>query len=432
MDSLELDPADGCYGPRPTRGSGGRERSVGLTEEDLAARAGTTVERLRELIAMGIIRPGPSANDPFSEGDALRVQLVEHLAASGIPPTSVAAAIERGALSLSFLDNLPGPAPRVQRTHADLCDELGISFEFLDRIYIGFGLPRPRPDEPVRADDWEIISGLPILFAAGLGEAEILRIARVWGEGPRRVAEHQVRAFHERFEEPYRQQGLSDDQVLGRALSGVGVQVTEFCRRLNDWIYGRHFETYATLHRMEHVEVALEAANLHRRAVHPDAAVFADLSGYTALTDRLGDRVAVDIALRLADLMQDVAERHRGRIVKMLGDGVHFVFDDPANAVVGSLDFVHSVEPRGLPPAHIGINAGPITYTDGDYYGLAVIIAARIAATARPGEVLVGESVVDACAPEGVRFEEIGPVELKGVRRPERVFRAVKEAAVGS
>ena len=102
-----------------------------------------------------------------------------------------------------------------------------------------------------------------------------------------RGAEHQVRAFHERFEEPYREQGLSDDQVLGRALSGVGVQVTQFCRRLNDWIYGRHFETYATYHRMEHVELALETAELHRRAVNPDAAVFADLSGYTALTDGL-------------------------------------------------------------------------------------------------------------------------------------------------
>ena len=111
------------------------------------------------------------------------MQLVEHLAESGIPPTSVAAAIERGALSLSFLDNLPGPAPRVERTHVDLCDELGISFELLDRIYIGFGLPRPRPDELVRADDWEIISGLPILFAAGLGEAEILCVARVGGRG---------------------------------------------------------------------------------------------------------------------------------------------------------------------------------------------------------------------------------------------------------
>ena len=68
----------------------------------------------------------------------------------------------------------------------------------------------------------------------------------------------------------------------------------------------------------------------------------------------------------------------------MLGDGVHFIFDEPARAVLGSLDFVHSVEPRGLPPAHVGINAGPITYTDGDYYGLAVIIAARIASTAGP------------------------------------------------
>src|SRR4029450_10593839 len=206
----------------------GREGPVGrLTEEDLATRAGTTVERLRELIAIGIIRPGPNAREPFSEGDALRVQLVEHLADSGIAPTSVATAIDRGALSLSFLDKMPGPAPRVERTHTDLCKELDISFELLDRIYIGFGLPRPRPDELVRADDWEIISGLPILFAAGLGEAEILRVARVWGEGPRRVAEHQVRAFHERFEEPYREQGLSNDQVLGRALSGVGVQVTQ-------------------------------------------------------------------------------------------------------------------------------------------------------------------------------------------------------------
>jgi class 3 adenylate cyclase len=404
---------------------------MGLTEEDLATRAGTTVGRLRELIAFGIIRPGPSAREPFTEGDALRVQLVEHLASSGIAPATVAAAIERGALSLSFLDNLPGPAPRVDRTHAELCDEVGIPFELLDRIYVGFGLPRPRPDELVRADDWEIISGLPILFAAGLSEAEILRAARVWGEGPRRVAEHQVRAFHERLEEPYRRQGLSDDQVLGRALSEVGVQVTLFCRRLNGWIYGRHFETYATYHRMEHVEVALETAELHRRAApHPDAAVFADLSGYTALTERLGDRVAVDIALGLGELMQDIAERHGGRVVKLLGDGVQFIFNEPAKAVLGSLDFVDSVEPRGLPPAHIGINAGPITYTDGDYYGLAVIIAARIASTAGPGEVLVGESVAHAHAPEGVRFEEIGPVQLKGVRSPVIISRAVREGAV--
>jgi hypothetical protein len=93
---------------------------MGLTEQDLATRAGTTVERLAELIAIGIIRPGAGGSEPFSEADALRVQLVEHLAESGIPPTSVAAAIERGALSLSFLDNLPGPAPRAERTHVDL------------------------------------------------------------------------------------------------------------------------------------------------------------------------------------------------------------------------------------------------------------------------------------------------------------------------
>ena len=108
---------------------------MGLTEQDLATRAGTTVERLAELIAIGIIRPGAGGSEPFSEGDALRVQLVEHLAESGIPPTSVAAAIERGALSLSFLDNLPGPAPRVERP-TPISAMSSIRFELLDRTYI--------------------------------------------------------------------------------------------------------------------------------------------------------------------------------------------------------------------------------------------------------------------------------------------------------
>jgi class 3 adenylate cyclase len=49
--------------------------------------------------------------------------------------------------------------------------------------------------------------------------------------------------------------------------------------------------------------------------------------------------------------MQEVAERHSGRVVKMLGDGVHFHFDDPLAAVLGSLEFVESTEPRSLPPA---------------------------------------------------------------------------------
>ncbi len=402
---------------------------MGLTEEEVARRAGTTSERVRELVELGILAQGPDSDEPFRGGDALRVQLVEELEASGIPPSRVAAAISSGALSLSYLDWFPDPSPRSGRTHAELCDELGIPFRLLDRIYAGFGLPRPRPDERVREEDLDIISGITILFTAGLGEGEVLRAARVWGEGVRRVAQHQVHSFHELIEEPFRRQGLSDDQALGAALSQVGVRLIPYVTRLVGWVYKRHFESYQIEHRLGHVETALESAGLHRKpAPHPEACVFADLSGYTRLTEELGDAVAAQMALRLAELMQEVANRHRGLVVKMLGDGVHFHFHEPLNAVLGSLELVERAESQGLPPAHVGVNAGPMTYTDGDYYGLTVIIAARIASVAGPGQVLVGETATAAGHPAGVRFEEIGPVPHKGVARPVTVYRALREA----
>jgi adenylate cyclase len=403
---------------------------LGLTEEEVARRAGTTRERVRELVELGVLAPEAGSDEPFRSGDALRVQLVEELETFGIPAPRVAEAISSGALSLSYLDRFPPPPPRSDRTHAELCDELGISFRLLERIYAGFGLPRPEPDDRVREEDAAIVSGLPVLFGAGLGEAEVLRAARVWGEGVRRVAQHQVHSFHELIEEPFRRQGLSDDQVLDAALSQVGVHLIPYVHRLVGWLYARHFESYAIEHRIGHVETALEAAGLHRRPTPcPQACVFADLSGYTRLTEELGDAAAADMALRLAELMQEVADRHRGLVVKMLGDGVHFHFPDPFCAVLGSLELVERAEPQGLPPAHVGVNAGPMTYTDGDYYGLTVIIAARIAAQAGPGQVLVGEAATADGNPDGVRFDRIGPVPLKGVTRPVTVYRALREAA---
>jgi len=400
---------------------------VALTEEEVVGRAGTTPERVRQLVELGILAPDHGSGAPFRLGDPLRIQLVDELESFGVQPDHVAEALSAGALSLDYLDRFPAPPPRSGPTHGELCAELGIAFDLLTRIYAGFGLPSPQIDERVREDDLGIISGLPLLFAAGLGEAEVLRAARVWGDGPRRVAQHQVHSFHELIEEPFRQQGLSDDQALDAALSQVGVQLIPYCGRLVAWLYQRHFETYAIEHRVGHVERALDAAGLHRKATtQPEACAFADLSGYTKVTEELGDAAAEQMALRLAELMQEVARRHDGLVVKMLGDGVHFHFHDSSNAVLGSLELVEQAEPQGLPPAHVGVNAGPMSYVDGDYYGFTVILAARIASKAGPGEVLLGQTAAADGAPDGVRFEEIEPVRLKGVSRPVPIYRALR------
>jgi adenylate cyclase len=101
--------------------------------------------------------------------------------------------------------------------------------------------------------------------------------------------------------------------------------------------------------------------------------------------------------------------------VKWLGDGVMFYFPDPGQGVLAALQMVEGVAKEGLPPAHVGMHAGPVVFQEGDYFGRTVNISARIAEYARPGEVLVSQEVVDVAQGTPVIFAEIGSVELKGV-----------------
>jgi adenylate cyclase len=175
---------------------------------------------------------------------------------------------------------------------------------------------------------------------------------------------------------------------------------------------------------VEHVEGALEGAGLYRRLERPPAMCFLDLTGYTRLTEEQGDEAAAALAARLSDLVRRSAREHRGTPVKWLGDGVMFYFREPADAVLAAVEMVALLGRNRLPPAHVGVHAGPVIFQEGDYFGRTVNLAARIADYARPGEVLVSQEVVDAAAAGSVRFTEIGPVELKGVPGTLRLYTA--------
>ena len=169
---------------------------------------------------------------------------------------------------------------------------------------------------------------------------------------------------------------------------------------------------------MEDVEAALERAGLYRPVRRPPAMAFLDITGYTRLTEERGDEAAAELAARLATLVRGSSREHGGQPVKWLGDGVMFYFPNPGDGVVAALDMVEGVAEYDLPPARVGIHAGPVVFQDGDYFGGTVNIAARIADLARPGEVLVSQEVVDAADLDGVGFTAIGPIELKGVSEP--------------
>lgn len=147
----------------------------------------------------------------------------------------------------------------------------------------------------------------------------------------------------------------------------------------------------------------------------PPAICFIDLSGYTALTEELGDQVAAERAGTLGTLLQELAHTSGGRVVKLLGDGAMLQFPDPSTAVRCGLEMVEQVEQAGLPPARVGIASGPVVFRDGDCYGRVVNLAARVMDRARPRQVMATPEVVTVTPSEHARFQNIGPVKLKGI-----------------
>ena len=154
------------------------------------------------------------------------------------------------------------------------------------------------------------------------------------------------------------------------------------------------------------------------------AICFLDISGYTRLTQELGDDRSAEVAGTLARLVQRSSVQHGGKPIKWLGDGVMFHFEQPGPGVRAALEMVDVIPAAGLPPVHVGLAAGPVLFQEGDYFGQTVNLSARIADYARAGEVLVSRAVADASHEEGIAFQDIGQVELKGVYGTTHLLRA--------
>jgi class 3 adenylate cyclase len=172
-------------------------------------------------------------------------------------------------------------------------------------------------------------------------------------------------------------------------------------------------------------EGALERAGLWSRVARPPAMCFIDLSGYTRLTEERGDRAAAELALTFSRLVQGSAHERRGTVVKWLGDGVMLFFERPSDAIANALEMVERLPEAGLPPAHVGIDAGPVIVQDGDYFGRTVNVAARISARAGADQILASGRTIEAAGrlPEDVSVHDLGSAALKGISTPVPLFR---------
>jgi adenylate cyclase len=385
----------------------------GYTRQEVAQRAGVDPDYLDRLVELGILTP--AAGDAFSPGDALRARWVQSLEQAGVPLEGMAAAVRDGALSFSFMDvsAFDRFAGLSGTTFQQLSAQTGIPLELLVVVREAVGFAAPRPQDTVREDELLVVSAIQTQLSEGVRPAVIEGWLRVCGDSLRRIAETETAWWHSEVM-MLLASGMTEAEML-QAQADLGSQVAPLTEQALLAIYHGQQEHAWTQGFVGLVEGALDRAGLYRRLDRPPAVCFLDLTGYTRLTQERGDQAAAEVATRLATLVRRSAQEHGGTPVKWLGDGVMFYFREPAAAVLASLEMVEAVGRQGLPPAHVGIHAGPVVFQDGDYFGRTVNLAARIGDYARPGEVLVSQEVVDAADGGPVAFTEVGPVELKGV-----------------
>ena len=395
----------------------------GLSRQEVAERAGVDPGHVDRLVELGILTP--DAEDGFSPGDALRARWLRSLERAGVPLEGLAVAVRDGVLSFAFLD--VGAYDRFAglsgTTFQQLSAQTGIPLELLMVVREAFGFAEPRPEDHVHHNELSLVPLVQLQLARGFRPVIVERWLRVCGDSLRRIAEAEAAWWNSEVETAMVASGMTEGEML-QAQADLGSQMTPLIEQVLLAVYhGQQEHTWSQVF-VEHVEGALEAAGLYRRLERPPAMCFLDLTGYTQLTEERGDEAAADLAARLAGLVRRSAQEHDGLPVKWLGDGVMTYFRAPADAVLAALEMAEVVVRQGLPPAHVGIHAGPVVVQDGDYFGRAVNLAARIAEYARPGEVLVSQEVVEVAAGGPVTFTEIGPVQLKGVAGMLRLYTA--------
>ena len=384
------------------------------SRQEVTQRAGVDPDYVDRLVELGILTPG--AGEAFAPGDVLRARWVQSLERAGVPLEGLAAAVRDGVLSFSFLD--VGAYDRFAglsgTTFQQLSAQTGIPLELLMVVREVFGFAEPHPEDTLHHNELSVVPLLQLQLSKGFHPVVIERWLRVYGDSLRRIAEAEAAWWNSEVEMALVASGMTEGEML-QAQADLGSQMTPLIEQVLLAIYhGQQEHTWSQVF-VEHVESALEQAGLYRRLDRPPAMCFLDITGYTRLTEERGDEAAAELAARLAGLVRRSSLEHGGTPVKWLGDGVMFYFREPGAAVLAALEMAEVVGSHGLPPAHVGIHAGPVVFQDGDYFGRTVNLAARIADYARPGEVLVSQEVVDAADRGPVAFTEIGPVELKGV-----------------
>ena len=334
-----------------------------------------------------------------------RAGLIEYLAGLGFTADDMVEAEQRGRLFGLAGDVLlwSGPPIYTLRTAADA---IGVALEDVEHGWAMLGLTVADPDTPAlsQADVDSLATWVAMRMQMGPDAAD--GFLRVLGSTVARLAEAISSMI--RTAQPKMWLGLTGDELATAQAYGEAAEFVPRVGAMIDAVHRHHLVSTRTF--------------IEGLVTGPSASVvcgvgFADLSGFTALTQTLTPAELSTMLTEFGNTVSDVVHADGGRVVKFLGDAVMWVSSDPERLAKAALDLVDHPRAReaGI-QVRAGLGYGEILAINGDYFGNAVNLAARLVAAAAPGQILAAVELHEQLPDWPAIAQE--PLRLKGFDEP--------------
>ena len=219
-----------------------------------------------------------------------------------------------------------------------------------------------------------------------------------------------------RYGDPLSVAGDEPPQVVGRRLAQLTAKQPGALRELG----------FGALQ----VWQSLSEAQGRGRGDRELAILFTDLVAFSSWALDAGDEQAVELLRRVGETAEPLVEERGGRVVKRLGDGLMAVFEEPGEAVAAALDAAEAVERIDVagyrPRMRAGVHLGRPRKLGAGFFGVDVNVAARVAAAAGPGEVLVSDAARERLDEDELSVKRKWRFRAKGAPKDLRVFSATR------
>ena len=380
--------------------------------ERLAAVSGEPEDRLGRYADAGLLHRQDDGE--FEPGSLHRLRLIQFARSRGeTDERLVAAAADQGDLLDGFEELTPVSDVVVDLVGA--AKELG-----LDEVLIRELAETLDWDDGATGSESDLAT-LHVLARAlslGMPRDALMQMVRVFADAMDRLADAEVRTFHDYVHERFRAQGLVGRELLDVSRS-VGRPMLELAEPAIVYFHRRAYDRASREDLLRHLA---ESTNPPTATPGEEQAtvLFVDLVSFTPLTATMGDQAAADVLGTFGTTVRGSAARYGGRSVKQIGDAFMLIFGYPRQAIEFGCAMECFVDTLSQFPAlHIGAHCGSLLYREGDYIGATVNLAARVASAGAAGQFLITEDLRDAAGElVGVTYRTLPPQRLKGIADP--------------